>query len=209
MERDIRDDARLATERRRRPPGDTTRLVVTFGGGGEIDCKNTDGPIELRVEPTDRDGHLAEWLDDTWWTKLIERWGDDAVTITIAPTRDALLHPVVLHHLEMLQRVVPAWRIVGHAYLDDAGGEQAIRQLAMSPYHEVRFVDRLRPGTQPLDRCVGAPGIGALFAAVREEQARVGARRPVLVRMPLDSGAPPSGGAADTVGRRDVESATS
>jgi hypothetical protein len=175
---------RVATQQKRRPPGEPTRIDVGFTGNGELPDNATAGPIELTIEATNADGDLAVWFDDFWWTDVIERWGWDFVTLHLAPTPRALLHPVVLHQMEMVSRVAPRWRIVAHVYRDDVSTEDAIESLACSPYHEVRFIDEERCVTAQADRAsLGLP-IGDLLGRIRRDQRRLQTTRPVLVKLP-------------------------
>lgn len=174
--------SRIETERTRRRLTDAAHLVATFDRGESIEFEQTSGPIELAIQATNSDGELAPWLDDIWWTEAITRWGNECVTVRIAPTPDALLHPVLLYQLHMLRRVVPAWRIVGHAYGDDVRTDDQIKQLAASAYHEVRFVDqaRMRSGSDDVDP---RRPLSELFGAIRVEQRGLGLALPVLSRL--------------------------
>ncbi len=177
---------RVQTEKRRHAP-ETSRVVrCPFGRGVHVEAFEPHGPFELRLEATDGAGSLAAWLDDAWWTDILQRWGDDAVTIISEPTRDALLHPVLLHQLEMLRRVAPGWRIVGVAFRNDFAATDfvAVGTLAAGPYHEVRFVDAVRPARSAEASSASVPTLAELFAAIRAEQERTGRSTPVLVRMP-------------------------
>ena len=175
---------RMATQQKRRPPDEPTRVDVGFTGNGEFSGDSTSGPIELTIEATNADGDLAGWFDDFWWTDVIERWGCDFVTLHLAPTTQALLHPVVLHQMEMVSRVAPRWRIVAQVYRDDVATEDAIESLACSPYHEIRFIDEERCVSAHADRAsLGLP-IDDLFGRIRKDQSRLQTTRPVLVKSP-------------------------
>lgn len=179
--------ARREAIQRRQPPGHPVSVVASFEAGCHPSDENGLAPSDLTIEATNEDGEAAEWFDDTWWTGVVRSWGDADVTLHVAPTPGALLHPIVLHHLEMVGRVLPRWRIVGHAYRDDVVTDEAIEMLVQSPYHEVRFVDRPRP-TEPLsDRCDLAPPLEELFGRIRCEQSHLTATRPILVRLPAES----------------------
>ncbi|MHC4696143.1 MAG: hypothetical protein ACYTFA_05300 [Planctomycetota bacterium] len=176
---------REATQKMRQPPREPIRITASFDGNGELDEGLLVGPIELTIEATNLDGDLAPWFDDYWWIELIERWGDQPVTLHIAPTPDAVAHPVVLHQMEMVSRVASRWRMVGHGYRGDISTDDAIELLAASPYHEVRFIDQGRPdGPIPARRGRFDLAIEDLFGRIRREQIRIGATRPVLVRLP-------------------------
>lgn len=179
------NDMRNEAGSRRRRPTERFEVRVAADGLGELPETTTPGPVELTVEATTPAGHLSPWFDADWWTDVISRWADEPITIHIAPTPAALLHPVTLHHLETLHRVVPRWRIVGHAYLDDVVSPEAVAQVAQSSYHEVRFVDALRFRRQASDRGIAAPCVEELFARIRREQASANTTRPILVRLPM------------------------
>jgi len=179
--------ARLDTIQRRRPPGDPVPVVASFEAGYRPCEANGPAPTDLTIETTNEAGETADWFNDTWWAGGIRSWGDAAVTLHVAPTPGALLHPVVLHQLEMVGRVLPQWRVVGHGYRDDVVTEEAIETLAQSPYHEIRFVDQPRPTSPRSDRCDLAPPLEELFGRIRREQSRVASTRPILVRLPAES----------------------
>ncbi len=172
------------TRRKRKPPPHSHRLIVPFGGQGQIETPDDETPTEIALEVTDADGNTAPWFDDFWWTDLIDRWGDRKMTFHIAPTRLALLHMVVLHHLDMLYRVAPLWRVVGHAYRDDLRDADDIASLVKSTYHEVRITDQERPGAIRSDRTLAGPPLEEFFGQIRREQQRVGRTTPIMVRVP-------------------------
>jgi len=182
MDLSAQREIRRMVESQRQAPREPARVVAAFDDGG-IGNDVVSGPILLMVEATNVQGELAAWLDDVWWTDVMEQWADCAVTVALAPTPGALLHPVVLHHVEMLRRVVPGWRIIGHAYGDDLATDEEIRQTANSPYHEVRVFDQRRPGFSPVGQ--GAPvAVDELFGRIRRDQSKTGTTRPALVRLP-------------------------
>ncbi|MCH7885239.1 MAG: hypothetical protein IIC01_08320 [Planctomycetes bacterium] len=190
MAQDTRSQLRNETERRRRAPPEPTHVLATFDHGGQLGGDTTHGPIELAVEVTDPDGKLADWFDDNWWTEVLQRWGDDPVTLRMAPTPQALLHPTVLHHLEMLRRVAPRWRIVGHAYVGDVASDEAVATAAGSAYHEIRFLDRPRPGASASDRADWQLPLAELFGRIRQAQIEMNATAPILVRLPGEAAGP-------------------
>ena len=181
---DMRTAARKAVQGTRRPPGEPSRVRAAFQGGAECGDESIPGPIDLEIEATGADGEVAAWFHDVWWIDILQRWGDGLVTVQILPTPAALLHPRTLHYLEMVARVAPRWRLVGHAYLSDVSTDDEVALLARSPYHEVRFFDKPRPPATRSDRCLGTLSIGDLFGRVRSEQVRIKATKPILVRLP-------------------------
>ena len=184
MDQEAITEAREATRRLRRPPSSPVHLRVSVDSGGELAEDVPSGPVELTVEVTNGEGKLADWLDDGWWTTAIERWGDDTLTVHVAPTPNALLHPVTLHQLEMLRRVAPRWRIVGHAFLEDLTSESDIRLIAASPYDQIRFLDGPRSNAAQSKRDLPRLSVEEIFGQIRREEAELGVTRPVLVRLP-------------------------
>lgn len=176
-------DRELTTQRRLRPSS-MTQLVATFDGGGTLSDHPRHGPIRIDVEATNAGGELAKWFGDDWFTDLIHRFGDDFVTLHIAPTPDALLHPCVIYEAEMLRRVVPHWRVIITAYLSDVQTAEAVRGVAESPYHEVRFLDETRPTIMTGSRLGLDWSVTDLFGRIRREQGTSTGRVPVLVRLP-------------------------
>ena len=177
-------EAREATQRRRRPPNTSRRVLISFASEGQLGDDSAPEPTELVIEATNAEGELGHWLDDSWWTEVIERWGDDPITLHIAETPGALLHLVVLHQLEMVRRIAPIWRIVGHAYREDLADDEAIKQLGRGPYDEVRVIDAFRPGRPPSDRHHPVISLDELFGRIRRVQTDTGTKRPILVRLP-------------------------
>lgn len=173
-------DIRQTTQRSRHAPRTPVSIRATFAAGYEPDDHVIGNPIELTLEITNDENELAEWLHDQWWTRIIRGLADRCVTLCIRPTRGALLHPVVLHHLDMLRRVTPEWRLVGLAYLEDVTSDAAIEQVAGSPYHEVRFLGASRPGGASPDRSTEQPLVAELFGRIHEAQAQEGVETPVL-----------------------------
>jgi hypothetical protein len=184
MDLEERAEIRNATQRNRRAPGEPAEVFVPFGGDGAMRDDVVLGPLELTIEATDCEMTLAYWLNDEWWTDVIRRWAGCLVTVHIAPTPGALLHPVVIHQLMMLRRLTPHWRLVGHAYTDKVATENAVSQVAQSPYHEIRFAVAPGRGEPSADPCVLDLSIDELFGRVHEEQSRLGTTAPVLLRMP-------------------------
>ena len=192
MDDKSRLQARQATERLRRPPSEPRRIHLGFESEGKLGEQIVPAPAELALETTNAEGELAAWFHDGWWTEVIQRWGDDPLSVHITPTPSALLHMVVLHQLEMIRRVAPTWRIVGHAYRDDLTDEDAIDRLACCPYDEIRVIDQARHSRAPSDRCLGIP-LNEIFGRIRREQARAGTARPILVRLPAGASEPTTG----------------
>lgn len=176
---------RTQTSSQRRPPHQPVIVEVPFEGSDEIAVGLPAAPLQLNIMATDHTGETAPWFDDTWWTELIARYADDTLSIVMAATPSALLHPIVLHHLEMLFRVVPGWRIAGYAFVDDLQTNEEWEQAARSPYHELRIVDRLR--NPALASRIEVRPVEEVIGAIRAAQQRMSATRPVLTRMPGDT----------------------
>ena len=173
-------DIRDATAARRRAPREPKQLHIAWNDDGTWDEQQTVEPVELTLEATDPEGQLAPWCHDLWWTCAVAQFADCPVALHIAPMPGALLNPVVLHELEMLERVAPQWRIIGHAYADDLETEEDIETVARSAYHEIRFVPHARRGGgRQCDK--RDLQLEATIANIRRAQVRLGTDRPILV----------------------------
>ncbi len=181
-----RETARSEIEHSRQAPIAPAHLVVTFGAEGKLDHASDAKNLTVTIESTNDAMELASWLTDDWWATLMHHWADRVITIHIAPTPAALLNPVLLHQLTMLRRVAPSWRIVGYAFVDDVITDEAVTELAQSPYHEARFRDCPRVPAPPTDRSSWTPTIEDLFSRLRREQTRLGRTMPILVRLRAD-----------------------
>jgi hypothetical protein len=187
---------------RRRPDASQTRTFTATGDGGH-GPEAAPEPTDVFLEATDPSGGIADWFDDRWWLETLRRWGGRSLVIHILPSEAALLHPVVLHHVAMVARVAPKWRVVGHGYAGEIGGDAAVERLATSAYDEVRFVEGIRPTAPKSASARFALRIEDLFARVRRIQREMGATRPVLVRATAIPVAP-----GDLAAERAVESET-
>ena len=180
-------DARMRMQQRelvaaqRQRPAAPHRITFAADGDGQFGPEAATPPTEIHLEATDPTGELADWFDDIWWMEALRRWGDRSLSIHVLPSRDALLHPVVLHHVAMAERVARNWMLVGHGYCNENTEEAVIEALAVSAYDQICLVEGGREG--------GAGGrqahqmrIEDLFARVRRLQQQRGATRPMLVR---------------------------
>ena len=181
-----REDARSEVEHSRQKPSEPAQVVAAFGAEGKLDLAPDATALTVTIECTNDAMEFASWLTDDWWTTLMHHWADRTITLHIAPTPTALLNPVLLYQLAMLRRVTPEWRIIGQAFVDDVITDEAVAELAKSPYHEVRFRDCPRVTAPPSDRSSWTPTIEDLFGRLRREQARLGRTMPILVRLPAD-----------------------
>lgn len=181
----------------RKRPTAANQLVFPAASGGSFPEAGSEMPTDILVEATYPTGEVAEWFDDTWWTVAIERWGDVALTVHILPSRSAIGDPVVLHMMAMLKRIVPKWRLIGHAYASEIDVETGPDVLARSNYDEVRMVEGFRNCKHPGAGRRHVVRIEDLFARVRRAQQIRGATRPVTVRatslpvVPGEVSAPP------------------
>ena len=186
-------EARTTAQARRRRPGEAVRLPANIPDEEETQSQSPEDripeipPSELWLDATDVDGEIASWFEDGWWTEVINRWGEDPLTIHISPTPASLLHPVVLYGVEMVRRVAPRWRIVGHAYAEEVCLDSTVEAIARSPYHEVRFIDTPRPETPPAARVDPPFPVEELMSRVRRAQLAVRRTWPVLVRVASDA----------------------
>ncbi|MCP4593762.1 MAG: hypothetical protein GY842_23765 [bacterium] len=161
-------------------------LLVTAEGMGELDTPSDDPPSAIHLETTHPDGEVVEWFDDYWWMDVIKRWEKHPVAIHILPTPGALLHPVVLHHLEMLFRVAQRWRRVGHCYVSDVISDEDVQRLAMSTYEEVRVIDAFRPGTLRSGAETREVKVEKLIGQLMRVRSPFSGSRPVLIRVPAE-----------------------
>jgi hypothetical protein len=181
----------------RQPPRPPLEITARFDSDGVLGPDLSTSISTLIIEATGPTGEPAAWLDDGWWTDVMQVWGEEAMTIHLAPTPGALLHPVLLHQVDMVHRVVPWWRVLGFAYQDDVRTDEHIAALVRSTYDEVRFFDTLRPasapqGDSPLEGAARSHStrvrpLAELFGAIRFEQARLGCTRLILVRLPASA----------------------
>lgn len=169
---------RLSTMQRRRRPGVVRLLQIPFAGVDELAIDPAEPPTELHIEPTGPSGETALWLDDFFWLGLIQTMPRHSLTVRFAPTPDALLHPVILHQLNMIRRVSPEWRLVGQCYVSDLAGEHRLAQAALSVYHEIRIHDAVRPGSS---RTAESLRIEDALERIREVQAANKRTTPLIV----------------------------
>lgn len=177
---------KVAAARRRRPAPANVR-VFRAAGEGEHGPESDIHPTELRLEVTFPDGRLAVWFDDQWWMETLRRWKDQALTIHLLPTPDAVLHPVVLHELEMVRRLQTPWTVVGHCHLSDVGHPLLMPRLAVSPYDEIRIVDAQRPAAEGYESQSAGLSLAEVFDGVREIQAGHHVAKPLLTRSPRET----------------------
>lgn len=175
---------RSLTERRRHRPREPLHVDVRFDGTTNFPEEATPGPVELRLEATNDEGALAEWCGDDWWAIVLQRWGDDEVAVRVEPTPGALFHPILRYQMEMLRRVAPRWRLIGHMFRDDVVDGETLGILATAPYHEIRVFDDRRPSVVDAPRTAFVATCAELFARVRERQNKAGLISPVMVRLP-------------------------
>ncbi len=174
--------ARIATQGTRRRPTNDSRLEVWFD---EVLVEGIVGdgpPAEVLIHATNSGGEIAPWLTDGWWMEVVGRWADEPLVVQVMPTPGATLHPVVLAQVEMLRRVAPAWRLIGHAHAAELYSEEAVRLVAASPYHEIR-VPAEPPKTEAASPSQSPARIEQVFARIRERQQQLGATKPILIRL--------------------------
>ena len=174
---------KAAAARRQKPVRMQIREFTATGDGGH----GHDGlpfPTELRLETTEVDGRIATWFDDTWWLETLRRWKDRPLTIHILPTPDALLHPIVLHELEMVRRLLTPWRVIGHCYLSEIAQPVLMPRVAVNQYDEVRIIDADRPESDDYNVRPARMTLDEVLDRVRVIQIEQQAHRPLLTRAP-------------------------
>ncbi len=174
---------KVARSRRRRPTGMQVRVLVATGDGA-LGPETGPTPTDLRLETTYEDGSIVAWFDDYWWIELLRRWKERPLTIHMLPTADALLHPVVLHELEMVRRLTTPWRLIGHCYLSDIGHPSLLRRVAVNPYDEIRVIDADRPSTESFETAAAVLTLSEIFERVHEIQRDEQIPKPLLTRAP-------------------------
>ena len=188
MDEQTRMRTRTETSARRRSPRSHRSIVVPFEQGEDLLPTLHECPAEITIEATDAHAALALWLNDAWCLDILKRWADEPLAIHVAPTPGAVLHPVVLHLVEMVRRVAPRWRLVGHMHVEDVRTQGEIEKLASSMFHEVRFIDAARRDGMRDDRTNRTDGavrpIAELLGLLRAEQIRFATTTPVWVRVP-------------------------
>ncbi len=180
------EKARMAVARTRRPPGPLIEIAALHDRAPDLSIVPFGARVDYCIEATAPDGSLASWLDDEWWIDVLERWSDTGMSIQIAPTPDAILHPILLYQLEMVRRVACDWGVVGFAHWSEFNSEDAMKQAARSPYHEIRVIDA--------DSVAAASGgaefhiaVERILDSIRAEQSVLGVCQPRLVRLAPDA----------------------
>ncbi|HUU83280.1 MAG TPA: hypothetical protein VM243_07235 [Phycisphaerae bacterium] len=201
----MRNEEREATEARRQRPVVPHRITFAAAGDGALGSDEVTAPTDVFLEVTEPGGDIADWFDDIWWAEVLRRWGDHSLTVHVLPSRQALLHSVVLHHVAMVRRVAPGWRVIGYGYCGEIVAEAELEALATSAYDQVRLVESDRPGLGD-GHHPRALGFEDLLARVRRLQVERGATRPILVRA---ASVPPVPGERPTEGGRQGEAAGS
>jgi hypothetical protein len=134
------------TARKRRKPGAGQLVRIPFDAAETVVANPADPPAEIALEATGPGGKPADWLDDPFWLPLLQAWSHERVTVRILPSPRGLLHPVVLHHVRMLRRVAPNWRVVGHCHVEDLSAAGALADAALSAYHEIHLTEAADSG---------------------------------------------------------------
>lgn len=173
----------VAAARRLRPASPHV-LEFSADGGGDHGPEIGRFPQDLRIEATHANGQISVWFDDAWWLESLRRWKDVSLHVHILPTPDALLHPMVLHELEMLRRLQLSWRLIGHCYLSDIAHPLLISRVAVNQYDEIRVINENRPVTESFETPPAKMTLAELFEAVRATQSAEKVSVPLLTRAP-------------------------
>ncbi len=175
-------DQRRAAAARRERPRPQHGIRIEAASDGSLGPTDAPTPTDMYLEATTPDGETASWFDDWWWMECLSRWKNDHLIVHIQPTPAALLHPVVLHHMEMVRRVAPNWRVIGLCWLEELDLEASPEAIARSPYHEVRISDAPMPQAAAEANPNRPARIQDLVGAVRRAQKAIGRTLPVLTR---------------------------
>lgn len=180
----LRERRKVAVGRRRRPTRANVR-VFSAECDGSLGPETDPPPTDLRLDTTYPDGSIVAWFNDYWWIEVLRRWKDRPLTIHVLPTPDAVLHPAVLHELEMVRRLMSPWRLIGHCYVSDIGHPSILRRVAVNPYDEVRVIDSDRPSSDAFGTASAVLTIAEVFKRVHEIQRDEQTARPLLTRAPV------------------------
>ena len=174
---------KVAAARRRRPTGFQIIECAAAGDGSHGPDIGV-CPEALHLETTHQDGQIVAWFDDNWWLETLRRWKDRSLTIQIMPTADALLHPIVLHELEMVRRLQTPWRLIGNCYLSDIGHPLRLPRVAVNHYDEIRVIDKDRPCCDAYEARPSKLTLDEVFDQVRTIQSAEKVSAPLLTRAP-------------------------
>ena len=179
----MRNTKRCMTEQQRRKPETGRVLRIPYDADPEPLAGVDNSISELHIEATNGSSDLPFWLDDHFWMEAMRRWANDPLIVHIEPTRNALLHSVVLHQLYMLRRVAPRWRLIGHCYASDLATDTQQTAVAVSPYDELRIIDAIRPGrSAPAQK----PNANQITERIRKTQEANQRSIPVLIWQAAD-----------------------
>jgi hypothetical protein len=162
MDARTREEIRCGVSHNRIRPQDPQRIFFESDGLGECPPLESGRAVALHIEATSPAGILSPWLTDEWWIGLQQRCPQRGVSAVILPTPGGVLQEVLLHQLEMIRRVAPAWRLIGYAFAEDAGGQPALDRWLNTPYDEIRFCTA---GDSPVSR---RPALAAAQRLVRQ-----------------------------------------
>ncbi len=143
-----REQQRNLAAKRRGKPGRVLIVRIPFDGTNDWEPQQSSPPTEIHLESTGASGETAVWLDDHFWMSLIQLWAQETIAVHFLATPGSLTNPVVRHQLNMLRRVVPNWRLIGHCYASDLTEDGVLSQAALGSHHELRLSDAHRPGMQ-------------------------------------------------------------
>lgn len=177
-------DRQVATARRR-PPSGTKTIHIKADSDGDITDELGLYPTDIKLEATLEDGQIAQWFSDDWWIDMLQRFKDRSLSLHIMPTTDGLLHPIVLHELEMVRRLQTPWRLIGHCYLGDVGHSMLVSKVSLSPYDEIRVIPADRPESDRTVKREAQLTFEELAEQVRTVQIAEKTVYPLLTRAPI------------------------
>ena len=175
---------RMVATARRRAPGGIKTVHIKADSDGTLGDELGLFPTDIRIEATYDDGQIATWFSDDWWIELLQRYKDRPLTLHMMPTAEALLHPIVLHELEMVRRLQTPWRLIGHCYLSDIGHPMLISKIVASPYDEIRVVTENRPNNGKAVLRTSQLSLAELLERVKSQQMAEQSVYPLLTRAP-------------------------
>ncbi len=175
---------RTVTAARRRAPAGTKTIHIKADSNGSLGDELGMFPTDIRIDCTYDDGQITTWFSDDWWIDLLQRFKDRSLNLHIMPTAEALLHPIVLHELEMVRRLQTPWRLIGHCYLSDVGHPMLVNKIVFSPYDEIRIVTDERPCNGSAVKQSASLSLAELLDRVKTQQIADRTVYPLLTRAP-------------------------
>jgi len=125
----------------RRPPDYCEVATVAFDGVWDPpEAPTADAPERVWLTATNSRGELAAWFTSAWWYERLRRWGRSAMTVGLAASPGALLHPRVVPVFLQLRERADRWRLAARTDGAPIRGMPSIDRLLRGPWDELAFV---------------------------------------------------------------------